>query len=91
NDTQERIRTAAAIALVTLHRFSPQVEEILRSCIFNGNPDDRLTAAQCLASVNISTSDIIHELLRNYFDAEDELTREQLILSLAKLSQRTVK
>ncbi|CAF2194495.1 unnamed protein product [Rotaria magnacalcarata] len=89
NDTQERIRTAAAIALVTLHRFSPQVEEILRSCIFNGNPDDRLTAAQCLASVNISTSDIIHELLRNYFDAEDELTREQLILSLAKLSQRT--
>jgi vesicle coat complex subunit len=25
NDSQERIRTAAAIALVTLHRFSPQV------------------------------------------------------------------
>ncbi|CAF3346644.1 unnamed protein product [Rotaria socialis] len=89
NDTQERVRTAAAIALVTLHRFSPQVEEILRSCVFNGNSDDRLTAAQCLASVNISTSDIIHELLRNYFEAEDELTREQLILSLAKLSQRT--
>jgi hypothetical protein len=25
NDPQERIRTAAAIALITLHRFSPQV------------------------------------------------------------------
>ncbi len=57
----------------------------------NGNPDDRLIAAQCLANVNLSTSDIIHELLKNYFNADDELTREQLILSLAKLSQRTVK
>ncbi len=57
----------------------------------NGNPDDKLIAAQCLASVNLSTSDIIHELLKNYFNADDELTREQLILSLAKLSQRTVK
>jgi DNA-binding transcriptional regulator YbjK len=66
------------------------VEDILRLCIVNGNPDDKLTAAQCLASVNLSTSDIIHELLKNYFDAEDELTREQLILSLAKSSQRTV-
>jgi hypothetical protein len=57
----------------------------------NGNPDDKLIAAQCLASVNLFTSDIIHELLKNYFDADDEITREQLILSLAKLSQRTVK
>ncbi|CAF0875266.1 unnamed protein product [Rotaria sordida] len=89
NDSQERVRTAAAIALVTLHRFSPQVENILRSCVANGNPDDKLTAAQCLASLSYSTSDVIHELLKNYFDAEDELTREQLILALAKLSQRT--
>jgi hypothetical protein len=29
--------------------------------------------------------------LKNFFDADDEITREQLILSLAKLSQRTVK
>ncbi|CAF3448203.1 unnamed protein product [Rotaria sp. Silwood1] len=89
NDSNERVRTAAAIALVTLHRFSSQVEVILRSCVANGNPDDKLTAAQCLASLNYSTSDIIHELLKNYFDAEDELTREQLILALARLSQRT--
>ncbi|CAF4082736.1 unnamed protein product [Rotaria sp. Silwood2] len=89
NDSQEHVRTAAAIALVTLHRFSSKVEDILRSCVANGNPDDKLTAAQCLASLNYSTSDVIHELLKNYFDAEDELTREQLILALAKLSQRT--
>lgn len=108
NDSLERIRSAAAIALVTLNRFSPQVfilinifvfriifsssqvEEILRLCIIQGNPEDRLTAALCLASVNLTTSDIITELLKNYFNAEDELTREQLILSLAKTSQRTV-
>jgi len=30
NDPQERIRSAAAIALVTLHRFSPQVFHFLK-------------------------------------------------------------
>jgi len=40
--------------------------------------------------VNLTTSDILNELLKNYFNADDELTREQLILSLAKASQRTV-
>jgi hypothetical protein len=68
-----------------------QAEDILRLCIEHGNPDDKLIAAQCLASVNLTTSDIIHELLKNYFDADHEITREQLIFSLAKLSQGTVK
>ncbi|CAF0885287.1 unnamed protein product [Adineta steineri] len=89
DDSEERIRSAAAIVLVTLRRFSPQVEKILRLCIVNGHPEDKLTAAQSLASVNITTSDIIHELLKNYFDTDYELAREQLIFSLSKLSQGT--
>ncbi|UJR26848.1 hypothetical protein I4U23_008160 [Adineta vaga] len=89
DDLQERIRTAAAITLTTLRRFSPKVESILRLCIMNGHPDDKLTAAQCLASVNLTTSDIIHELLKNYFEAKHDTTREPLIFSLAKLSQGT--
>lgn len=56
-----------------------------------GHPDEKLIAAQCLVNLNLFSSDIIHEILKNYFEAEDELTREQLILALAKLSQRTVR
>ncbi|CAF0781907.1 unnamed protein product [Adineta ricciae] len=89
DDPQERIRTAAAITLTTIRRFSSKVENILRSCIVHGHPDDKLTAAQCLASVNLTTSDIIHELLKNYFDAKHDATREPLVFSLAKLSQGT--
>lgn len=67
------------------------MEEVLRQCLATGHPDDKLISAQCLANVNLATSDIIHEVLKNYFDAADELTREQLILALARLSQRTVR
>ena len=57
----------------------------------DGHPDEKLIAAQCLASLNVTTSDVIHEILKNYFNAEDELTREQLMMALAKLSQQTVR
>ncbi|CAF0775110.1 unnamed protein product [Didymodactylos carnosus] len=88
-DTVERVRTASAIALLTLDRYSQDAEDILRVCLQTGSPLDKLAASECLADYGITTSDVIHELLKNYFEADDELTREQIILYLVKLSLRT--
>lgn len=90
------MRLAAAITLFTVERArksetaKDKAEFILRQTLESHTIADRYAAAQCLASYNICEYHIIEILLQNYFNSNDQVTREQMIKLLSNLSRKSV-
>ncbi len=63
---------------------------ILRDTLSSHHVADKYASAQCLASHGVYDSKIVGVLLENYFESQEEVTREQTIKIIAELSRKTV-
>lgn len=98
NDTNFKVKLAAAICIfVLLRKFSrpysqkyqlckDNAEKILRNTLNTINWTDRYTAALCLGNDGFIDQSIIRILLTNYFESNEQYTKEQVTQCLSDLS-----
>ena len=67
-----------------------EAENLLRQTLEHYNNSDRYAAAQCLALDGICEKKIIKILLNNYFNSNEQVTKEQVTKSLSDLSANNV-
>jgi hypothetical protein len=63
---------------------------ILRQTLESHTLADKYAAARCLAADDICEYKIIQTLLLCYIDSSDQVTREQMLKMLSKLSRKSV-
>lgn len=98
NDSNFKVKLAAAICtFVILKKFArpfsqkyqlckDNAERILRNALNSINCADRYTAALCLGNDGFIDKTIINILLSNYFDSNEQYTKEQVTQCLSDLS-----
>jgi hypothetical protein len=69
----------------------PKAEDLLRQTLDHYSNSDRYAAAQCLALDGICEKKIIKILLNNYFNSNEQVTKEQVTKSLSDLSANNVR
>jgi hypothetical protein len=99
SDTNQKVKLSAAIAVFIILRsfvrplgqpmqtVKDSAEEIVRNHLFVRNKYDCYMAAQCLAIDGICDTEIVHILLKNYFDSGEQFTKQQVTKTLADLSR----
>lgn len=97
-DTNDKVKLASAIAIfIILRHFKRPIneriqeskskaEKLLRDILNGHNHADKYTSAQCLAIDGYCEEKILHILLKNYFDSNEQYTKEQVTKTLAELS-----
>jgi hypothetical protein len=97
-DANSKVKLGAAISIFTILRkfqrpylqkfqlVKDKAQIVLYEYIKSFNNNDRFAAAKCLACDLICHKDIVHILLFNYFNSDEQATREQITQLLANLS-----
>lgn len=85
-DSNDRVRCAAAISLYSLNRPCEQAQTILHGALKGESRVDRWAAAQCLAHFGICNSLIVGEIIHQLLTTEDTIKHERAISLLGKLS-----
>lgn len=85
-DSNDRVRCAAAITLYSLNRPCDKAKDIMYGAMKGESRIDRWAAAQCLAHSGVCNSLIVGEIIHQLLTTEDTIKHERAISLLGKLS-----
>ncbi|XP_052099876.1 HEAT repeat-containing protein 4-like isoform X2 [Mytilus californianus] len=85
-DSNDRVRCAAAITLYSLNRPCDKAKDIMYGTMKGESRIDRWAAAQCLAHSGVCNSLIVGEIIHQLLTTEDTIKHERAISLLGKLS-----